>query len=83
MTRQNRAFLDAGLRDRLHLFVQKSCTTLNPGTPFEPNWHIEAMCHQLERVRRGEVQRLFDHCSAAIPEVDLRVSGLRRLLLGP
>ncbi len=59
MTSQNRALLDAALRDRLHLFVQKCCTALYPGTPFEPNWHIEAMCHQLERVRRGEVQRLL------------------------
>ena len=59
MTWLDRALLDAGLRDRLHLFVQKAFTTLNPGTPFEPNWHIEAMCHQLERIRRGEIWRLL------------------------
>ena len=32
--------------------------TLNPGMPFLPNWHIRAIAYQLERVRRGEVNRL-------------------------
>ena len=33
--------------------------TLNPGAPFLPNWHIEAICYQLERIRRGEITRLI------------------------
>lgn len=27
--------------------------------PFLPNWHHDAMCHQLEKVERGEVLRLI------------------------
>jgi hypothetical protein len=33
--------------------------TLNPGQPYLPNWHIEAIAHQLNRVRRGKVTRLI------------------------
>jgi hypothetical protein len=30
-----------------------------PGQVFLPNWHIEAITYQLERVRRGETRRLI------------------------
>src|SRR5260370_5737794 len=32
---------------------------LNPGAPFLQNWHIKAIAHQLDRVRRGEIPRLI------------------------
>jgi len=39
--------------------VHRSVLTLNPGSQFLPNWHIDAICHQLDRVRRGEITRLI------------------------
>jgi predicted phage terminase large subunit-like protein len=33
--------------------------TLNPGAAFIPNWHIDAIAYQLQRVRAGEVNRLI------------------------
>ncbi len=51
--------LDAALRSDFHTFLHRSFRTLNPGRPFLPNWHIEAIGYQLERVRAGEVRRLI------------------------
>jgi predicted phage terminase large subunit-like protein len=47
------------LRTKLAPFIERSFYTVNPGLPFLPNWHIHAMAHQLERLRRGEIQRLI------------------------
>jgi predicted phage terminase large subunit-like protein len=33
--------------------------TLNPGTKFLPNWHIDAISHQLLRIMRGDNTRLI------------------------
>jgi predicted phage terminase large subunit-like protein len=33
--------------------------TLESGQAFVPNWHLEAIAYQLERVRRGEIKRLI------------------------
>jgi hypothetical protein len=33
--------------------------TLNPGSPFLDNWHIEAIAYRLEQVRTGKVTRLI------------------------
>lgn len=55
---QQRHF-DAVLRQDLATFVGKSFATVSPGTPFLANWHIRAIAHQLERVRKGEVRRLL------------------------
>jgi predicted phage terminase large subunit-like protein len=51
--------LRAALRQNLASFTQKVFTTLNPGTPYRHNWHIEHLCHQLSRVERGELKRLI------------------------
>jgi predicted phage terminase large subunit-like protein len=40
-------------------FVEKSFEIVFPGQEFQPNWHVEAICHALERVARGEVKRLL------------------------
>src|SRR5438874_4707484 len=41
----------AALREMLRLdfegFVEKIFRTVNPGQPYYPNWHIEAICHAL------------------------------------
>lgn len=50
---------DAILRHDFQSFLRRGLITLNPGTPFLPNWHIDAIAYQLERVRRGEITRLI------------------------
>jgi predicted phage terminase large subunit-like protein len=53
--------LDATLRENFYFFVWKVFDTLHPGKEqtFIPNWHVEAMCFQLERLARGETTRLM------------------------
>jgi predicted phage terminase large subunit-like protein len=51
------------LRTALHsdftAFGRKVFMTLESGQAYVPNWHLEAIAHQLERVRRGEIKRLI------------------------
>jgi len=53
------AVLAAVLRSDLRSFVWKSFQTILPGTPYLPNWHIEAIVHQLMRVQSGDLSRLL------------------------
>jgi predicted phage terminase large subunit-like protein len=39
-------------------FVEYVFGVLRPGTPFKPNWHIDAMAHKVSQVATGEVKRL-------------------------
>jgi len=55
----DRTLLSAILRRDLSSFIERSFTTLDPGTPYLPNWHIDAIAHQLMRVWRGECKRLI------------------------
>jgi predicted phage terminase large subunit-like protein len=50
--------LGAVLRGDFQSFLHRSVLTLNPGSDFLPNWHIDAIAYQLDRVRRGEITRL-------------------------
>ena len=59
MTLSEQDLLDAILRSDFESFLRRCLLTLNPGMPFLPNWHIKAITYQLERVRRGEVNRLI------------------------
>ncbi|BAQ16626.1 phage terminase large subunit [Methyloceanibacter caenitepidi] len=54
-----RDLLDFALLTDFESFLKHSMLTLNPGMPFLPNWHIRAIAYQLERVRRGEINRLI------------------------
>src|SRR5579863_7769812 len=49
--------LRALLRSNFTAFVRKVFTTLEPGQAFVPNWHLDAIAYQLERVGRGEIDR--------------------------
>jgi predicted phage terminase large subunit-like protein len=40
-------------------FVEYVFGLLRPGTPFKPNWHIDAMAHKVAQVASGEVKRLI------------------------
>jgi predicted phage terminase large subunit-like protein len=59
MTSEDQMLLAAILREDFPSFVDRCVRTLNPGVPLLPNWHIDAMAYQLERVRKGEVTRLI------------------------
>src|SRR5215207_9898535 len=51
--------LRAFLREDLSIFSRKVFATLEPGTAYQHNWHIDHLCWQLTRVARGEVRRLI------------------------
>ena len=51
--------LEALLREDLAAFVHKCFKTLEPGTPYRQNWHIDTFCYHLGRVARGECRRLI------------------------
>jgi predicted phage terminase large subunit-like protein len=59
MTDANRALLDSLLRHDLAAFTQRCFQTVVPGQTYLPNWHIEAIAHQLERCRQREIRRLI------------------------
>src|SRR3972149_4392129 len=59
MTKEDPKVLAALLREKFPSFVHRCVMTLNPGSPFLPNWHIDAIAYQLERVRNGEITRLI------------------------
>lgn len=45
-------------RQSLRAFVEWAWPTLEPKTPFLPNWHIDLLCEYLEAVTAGEILRL-------------------------
>ena len=55
----DRRILRAWLRQDLSCYVQKVFHTLEPGTAYEHNWHIDHLCWHLMRVARGDVRRLI------------------------
>jgi hypothetical protein len=40
-------------------FIEFTFGVLRPGTPFRPNWHIDAMAHELSQIASGELKRLI------------------------
>src|SRR5262245_50566779 len=53
------ATLAALLRRDLRYFIWKSFNTILPGTTYLPNWHIDAIVHQLMLVQAGQTSRLL------------------------
>jgi predicted phage terminase large subunit-like protein len=51
--------LEAILRTDFYAFTAKAFETVSPGDAFMRNWHIQAMAHALEKVRRGVCKRLI------------------------
>jgi predicted phage terminase large subunit-like protein len=49
-------------------FVEYVFGLLRPGTPFKPNWHIDAMAHKASQVASGELKRLI----IAVPPRNLK-----------
>ncbi|WP_018147476.1 phage terminase large subunit [Henriciella marina] len=54
-----RALYQQTLRQAFDLFVAHAFEQLHPGTPYLPNWHIEAISWKLDQIRRGECKRLI------------------------
>lgn len=50
---------DALLREEFSFFLQKAYEEIGGGRSFMHNWHIDAVEHQLDRVRLGETRRLI------------------------
>src|ERR1700719_1633355 len=51
--------LRAILRTELAFFIRKVFATVSPGETYLHNWHVDAIAHQLMRVRSGESRRLL------------------------
>lgn len=51
--------MQAVLRTDLLSFAQHAFRTLEPGTPFQPNWHLEHVADALQQVAAGEIRRLI------------------------
>jgi len=47
------------LRSDVRYFTWKCFQTILPGTPYLPNWHVDAIVYQLMRVQAGEISRLL------------------------
>lgn len=43
----------------LYEFVKQSWHVVEPGIPFIPSWHIEAICEHLEAITSGDIRRLL------------------------
>jgi hypothetical protein len=56
-SRQN--LIDAISRVDFYSFVQRIFPIVSAGSPFLPNWHVEAITYALTRVMRGEIKRLI------------------------
>ena len=59
MTYHDRKLLEASLRNDLASFTERAFQTVNPHTPFLPNWHHQAIAHHLELCRHGDINRLI------------------------
>lgn len=55
----DRDLLRALLRNDLSAFIEKCFGTVSPGDEFLPNWHVEAITHELGLVLAGERSRLL------------------------
>jgi predicted phage terminase large subunit-like protein len=54
-----RRVADELMRHDFVAFIRRSFETVVPGEELHLNWHIRAMAHVLERVRRGKIKRLI------------------------
>lgn len=56
---QARQVADAILRQHFPCFFQRVFKTLEPGIPYQPNWHYLEIATAFERVRLGHTRRLI------------------------
>jgi predicted phage terminase large subunit-like protein len=85
------AHVNAACRKDFVSFVRKSFHVLAPSATFQMNWHICAIAHALEQVRRGQIKRLIISvpprslkslmCSVAFPAFVLGHDPTKRLIV--
>ena len=46
-------------RKLFHFIENFAWPVLWPGTPFQNNWHIGAICNHLEAIKKGQIKRLI------------------------
>ncbi|WP_341764243.1 phage terminase large subunit [Candidatus Tisiphia endosymbiont of Beris chalybata] len=51
--------LEAILRSDFNSFISKVFSTINPGSQYQANWHIELIAEYLRAVQKGEIKRLI------------------------
>jgi hypothetical protein len=44
---------------RLSEFIRQAWHVVEPGTPFVPGWHLDAICEHLEAISRGDIRNLL------------------------
>lgn len=54
-----KALLNAAYRQSFTAFLQKAWAWIEGGEEIKWNWHLDAMAHRLNRVAKGEVNRLM------------------------
>lgn len=59
MTISDQALLNAALRNDFPAFLHRCFVTLNPGSNFRHNWHMDAIGHELDLVRCDQERRLI------------------------
>lgn len=59
MSNNRQKVLDALLRQHYPSFLQKAFSTASGGEILLKNWHHDAICFQLERIRQGDITRLI------------------------
>lgn len=59
MGHDDHRLFQAALREQFGIFTRKTFQYLNPTTRLAWNWHLQSICHALDRVRFGEVKRLI------------------------
>ena len=54
-----RDLINAVLRKNLTFFIQRVFASVDPGAVYLDNWHVYAIACQMERIERGEINRLI------------------------
>src|SRR5437660_7214951 len=57
--RLQRRLLHEIQREDFEAFLHLTFCVINPGQEYTPSWHISAIAHALDKVRRGESKRLI------------------------
>ena len=70
------------VRSDFKLYVQVVFDILNPGQPFEDNWHIDLLCHWAMEIMAGRKEKAGgDRPSAAVAEVADLLGGVPTYIL--
>ncbi len=59
MDKTDRELLILGLRQYFMTFIHRTFQTVDPGTEYLLNWHIDAIAHRLQMCAEGKIKRLI------------------------